>query len=228
MPTNESFDLSATFFDFQRFQQEDHTFSAFTTKFPGREAVKLMEHLTSARVWSFSNPSPKTCQVRHNPAYSSCLKTGNFWFDSPIFSEMGCYTQTDFIDIIGKKSPALRDIDLQFFQKHGSCMRYKEKMYWTATHPELAPKPTLSPTPAVENTKKVESTADLGTTTADTASEPTISKSTTSLSTASQSVLPQSSSSQSSSSISTSSPATATVESKKENLNTELKQVVHP
>ena len=218
MPTNESFDLSATFFDFQRFQREEHTFSTFSKTFPGREAVKLVEHLTSARVWSFSNPSPKSCQVRHNPAYSSCLKTGNFWFDSPIFSEMGCYTQTDFIDILGKKSPALRDIDLQFFQKHGSCMRYKEKPYWNATHPALAPKPTLTPTPVVEDTKKVESTADLSTTTADVASE----------STTSQSVLPQSSSSQLSSSISTSSPATATVENKKENLNTELKQVVHP
>lgn len=42
---------------------------------------------------------------------------------------MGCYTTTDFIDVVGHKSRNLKDADLGFFRERGLCMRYKEKMF---------------------------------------------------------------------------------------------------
>lgn len=128
-PTLDSFDLAATFINFPRFQTEGHSFNHFTANFPGRQEGALAEYLTSERQWTVAQPQEDECHVRHNPAYTSCLKTGNFWFDSPLFEEMGCYTTTGLVDIIGKKTPYLKGIDLQYFREHGYCVRYKEEMY---------------------------------------------------------------------------------------------------
>lgn len=46
---------------------------------------------------------------------------------------MGCYTTSDFTDVVGKKSPYLRDADLGFFRERGLCMRYKEQMFRNAS-----------------------------------------------------------------------------------------------
>jgi hypothetical protein len=89
----------------------------------------LASHLTTELKWTFSSPLSADCHVQHNPSYNACLKTGNFWLDSPIFEEMGCHTSSGFIEILGKKSPFLRDLDLGYFREHGTCMRYKEEMY---------------------------------------------------------------------------------------------------
>lgn len=192
-PTLESFDLSATLFDFHKFLQEGHTFSQFNKSSLGHEESALAVHLTRDRGWTFAKTTSKTCHVRHNPAYTSCLKTGNFWFDSPILGEMGCYTSTDFIDILGKKSPYLRDFDLQFFREHGYCMRYKEGSYWNATHP--SPPPEVSP--AVESSSLGEASLALGATATEVRLESTPSPTQTSLSEVSESVILQSSSSES-------------------------------
>jgi hypothetical protein len=82
-------------------------------------------HWTHAR----TTPTTSLCHAKHNPTYTSCLRTGNFWFDSPAFHEVGCYTTSDFIEVVGKKSPNLRDADLGFFRERGLCMRYKEEMF---------------------------------------------------------------------------------------------------
>lgn len=146
-PTMDNFDLSGTFVDFQKFRNEGHSFSRFHEPHPGNEEAALAVHLITDSGWTFFSTQTKSCHVRHNPAYTSCLKTGNFWLDSPIFSEMGCYTSEGFIDILGGKSPYLRDFDLPFFREHGACMRYKEQSYWDATHPTLPPPKA---TPAVK------------------------------------------------------------------------------
>jgi hypothetical protein len=112
----------------------------------------MAEYLTTERGWTFSKPHGDDCHVRHNPAYTSCLKTGSFWFDSPLSNEMGCYTTSNFIEILGRKSPYLRDFDLQYFREHGYCMRYKEKLYQNITN---AAQPA-QPTTIIESSEEVD------------------------------------------------------------------------
>ncbi|CZR64324.1 uncharacterized protein PAC_14222 [Phialocephala subalpina] len=125
-PTPESFDLTATFISLPKFLSTHLTFappttSNLTTKdhttstnpsidpsYPLISTLTTTHHFTHSR----TSPTTQSCQAKHNPTYSSCLKTGNFWFDSPLYHEVGCYTSSDFIDVVGKKSPFLRDADL--------------------------------------------------------------------------------------------------------------------
>ena len=87
----------------------------------------MVENLTRHKgwKWSVSTPDSEECHVRHNPAYTSCVRTGNFWFDSPLFNETGCYTSTEF----GKKFGAYNTFDLQYYGEWGLCIRYKIAPY---------------------------------------------------------------------------------------------------
>ena len=65
------------------------------------------------------------CLVRHNPSFTDCRKTGNIWFDSPLFEEVGCYTSGEFEAKFGYEK-----VDLDFYRRIGGfCMRYKRKDY---------------------------------------------------------------------------------------------------
>jgi len=148
-PTIDNFDLAATFINFTKFQTEGYRFDQFADSVPQQQEGAMAEYLTTERGWNFSKQHGDDCHVRHNPAYTSCLKTGSFWFDSPLFNEMGCYTTSNFIEVLRRKSPYLRDLDLQYFREHGYCMRYKEKMYQNITNP--AP-----PTTVIEGSEEVD------------------------------------------------------------------------
>ncbi|KAG4438604.1 hypothetical protein IFR05_005928 [Cadophora sp. M221] len=129
-PTLATFDLSATFFSLGKFQAENHSFDRVFHDFPRPQAGGFAEYLINERKWSFAPPSKgDECHVRHNPAYSSCLRTGNFWFDSPDFNEMGCYSTTNLMRLFEKTSPLLEVLDLEFFRKNGYCIRYKQEAY---------------------------------------------------------------------------------------------------
>ncbi|KAH6716361.1 glycosyltransferase WbsX-domain-containing protein [Leptodontidium sp. MPI-SDFR-AT-0119] len=128
-PTLATFDLSATFFNLGKFQAENHSFDRVFHDFPRPQGGGFAEYLINERKWSFAPPQGNECHVRHNPAYSSCLKTGNFWFDSPVFKEMGCYSTTNLMRLFEKTSPLLEVLDLEFFRQNGYCVRYKEEAY---------------------------------------------------------------------------------------------------
>ncbi|KAL5331470.1 hypothetical protein ACEPPN_001001 [Leptodophora sp. 'Broadleaf-Isolate-01'] len=128
-PTLATFDLSATFFSLGKFQAENHSFDRVFHDFPRPQAGAFAEYLINERKWSFAPPQGNECHVRHNPAYSSCLKTGNFWFDSPVFKEIGCYSTTNLMRLFEKTSPLLEVLDLEFFRRNGYCIRYKEEAY---------------------------------------------------------------------------------------------------
>lgn len=154
--------LAATFLNFPKFRAENYTLSQFTAKFLHQESSALDESSSTTYYQLTSTISPRSqtgeCHVRHNPTYSSCLKTGNFWFDSPIFEEMGCYTTTDFIRIIGAKLPHLKGVDLDFFRRDGRCVRYNETEYDKQIQ---AQKPvSLAEDQKVEEPTELTSTAD--------------------------------------------------------------------
>ncbi|KAH7386143.1 glycosyltransferase WbsX-domain-containing protein [Cadophora sp. MPI-SDFR-AT-0126] len=128
-PTLSTFDLSATFFNLDKFQAENHSFDRVFHDFPRPQEGSFAEYLVKQRNWSFAPPQGNECHVRHNPAYTSCLETGNFWFDSPIYEEVGCYSTTELIRLFEKTSPNLEVLDLEFFRQNGYCVRYKEKAY---------------------------------------------------------------------------------------------------
>ncbi|KAL2065432.1 hypothetical protein VTL71DRAFT_3102 [Oculimacula yallundae] len=128
-PTLAKFDLSATFFKFDKFRTEGHSFERVFHDFPPPQAASLAEFLINNQNWTFAHPPENECHVRHNPAYTSCLETGNFWFDSPVLKEMGCYSTTNLLALFEKTSPRLDVIDLEYFRLNGRCVRYKEDAY---------------------------------------------------------------------------------------------------
>jgi len=160
IPTISSFDLSATFINFTKFISESHTFSAYTTDHPGQQPGALAEYLTTQRSWTYTPPDDSSCHVYHNPAYTSCLKSGNFWFDSPLFNEQGCYTSDQFKSTFEERSPKLQDFDLQFFREHGYCVRYKEDSYYKALKPTVEPIPEPTPTPKLEEPAQASPAAE--------------------------------------------------------------------
>jgi hypothetical protein len=146
----DNFDLTATFINASRFLAESHKFSTFSSDFPGRQPAALASLLVTSMSWTFSTTSSTTCQVYHNPAYHSCLKTGNFWFDSPLFEETGCYTVTEFRARYEKEVPGevhLHNFDLYYFRAFGTCVRYKQEAHEEAKHrpPPPPPKPPVEP-----------------------------------------------------------------------------------
>jgi len=104
----------------------------------------MAQVLTTERGWKFTQAPSKDCHVYANPAYTNCLRNGNFWFDSPVLEEMGCYWSDEFKNKYEKTwdLPALREFDLQFLRKNGKCVRYKEEAYVNRTvvkQPEPTP-----------------------------------------------------------------------------------------
>ncbi|CZS98223.1 uncharacterized protein RAG0_07028 [Rhynchosporium agropyri] len=129
-PKLSEFDLSATFLKFDQFRIENNSLAQVFRTFPRKpQDGAFAEFLINKRHWTFAPPPDGVCHVRRNPAYSSCLETGNFWFDSPVFEEMGCYSTTNLIKLFEKTSPKLGVLDLEFFRQNGRCMRYKEGAY---------------------------------------------------------------------------------------------------
>lgn len=151
-PTRANFDLSATLINFAKFRSEGHTFSSFIPDFPDQQQPwALAEHLTTQRSWSFYPTKDTSRHVYHNPTYTACLRSGNFWFDSPLFNEQGCYTTYGFFDEFRSRGENLTDFDLQFFRDHGSCVRYKEQSY----HEALRPKPEVEdPSPPAQTAEE--------------------------------------------------------------------------
>lgn len=126
MPALGAFELSATFISLPRFHAENHSFSLFVQ---GSPIGALAEYLVGEQKWAFASPAGSECQMQSNPSYTSCLKTGNFWFDSPRFQEVGCYSTTDFLHLMEQTSPNLQAVDLKYFREHGYCVRYKDDEY---------------------------------------------------------------------------------------------------
>lgn len=151
-PTLAAFELTATFINFKRFQAEGHLLDDFRKTLPANPAGAMAEYLSGERQWSHVQLGGSDCHVRHNPAYTSCLKTGNFWLDSPIFEETGCYTTSDLTRVF-EQMPNLKGFDLLYFRAHGQCVRYKEDMYLrvlakiTASAATTSADPVSSPTP---------------------------------------------------------------------------------
>ncbi|KAK2629644.1 hypothetical protein QTJ16_000464 [Diplocarpon rosae] len=133
--TISNFDLAATLINFPKLQDQGISFSEFDGNLPRQHDRAIADFLIRESQWQFAPAHSRECHVRHNPAYTSCLKTGNFWFDSPIDEEMGCYTTSTLMEQIGRKSPNLRDIDLQYFREHGRCVRYKKDAYLQLVSP---------------------------------------------------------------------------------------------
>ncbi|CAL3968071.1 unnamed protein product [Diplocarpon coronariae] len=122
-PKRASFDLSATLINFRKLQVEGLSFSRLNKNIPHRHDSAIAEVLIRNRGWKLAPSQSAECHVRHNPAYTSCLKTGGFWFDSPIYEEMGCYSTISLIEQMGPKTPNLEGIDLKYFRKHGHCVK---------------------------------------------------------------------------------------------------------
>lgn len=112
-----------------KFQAENHSFDRIFHDFPRPQDASFAEYLVKQLSWSFAPFNGGECHVLHNPAYNSCLRTGNFWFDSPIYEEVGCYSTTKLIQLFEKTSPNLEVLDLEFFRQNGYCVRYKEEAY---------------------------------------------------------------------------------------------------
>lgn len=161
LPTMENFDLTATFINTSRFAAEGHKFSTFYN-FPGSQPAALAKLLISDFGWKFFTSPSASAQVYHNPSYTSCLKRGSFWFDSPVADEVGCYTSTEFRERY-ETQPAdettkyLTDFDLKYYRKHGLCVRYKKDAYEKAKN---RPAPSL-PRGNHEPVKFRESNPDL-------------------------------------------------------------------
>lgn len=145
-----NFDLTATFMNVTRFLSEGHKFSTFSSDFPKREPAALVSLLTTQFAWTFAHTLSHTAQVYHNPAYTSCLALGNFWFDSPLYEETGCYDTTSFRALYETEHPGevyLQPFDLYFFRAFGKCIRYKERAYAEALvrPPPPPPKKPVDP-----------------------------------------------------------------------------------
>lgn len=116
--------MSATFFDLKKFRD-----SSITLTDLGSNHL-LAEHLTSNESWSFSYDSsttgPFSCHVFHNPAYSSCIETGNFWFDSPLWHETGCYNVDKFRGTFGSDH---NKFDFIGYRQNGLCLKYTRSKY---------------------------------------------------------------------------------------------------
>jgi len=135
--TMTNFDLSATFINLQRLLSEAHTFTTYTSEFPnGGQVNALMSHLISKKSWNLQPSFSSTnSRVFHNPSYTYCIKSGSFWFDSPVYEEAGCYTPNDFVETYKKRVENLKDMDLAYHRTHGYCVRYKEEAYNKAKNP---------------------------------------------------------------------------------------------
>jgi len=152
IPTMEQFDLTATFINASRFMSEGHKFSTFSGAFHGHQPEALAGILISDFSWKFFTAPSASAQVYNNPSYTGCLKTGNFWFDSPIKEEVGCYRSSEFREKFEKEpedqnTKYLADYDLQFFRDRGYCVRYKKEAYENAKArpPPAPPRPWHEP-----------------------------------------------------------------------------------
>lgn len=91
----------------------------------------MVEDLIGRSGWEWSKPTGDVCHVMHNPTYTSCRTSGNFWFDSPVFDQMGCYSTQEFESKFG---PGFDKVDLQYYRERAFCMRYKEEPYLMQTN----------------------------------------------------------------------------------------------
>lgn len=151
----EDFDLTATFISAPKLVASGSKFSFFTQDFSyGRQPAALAMLLVTHRSWQFVISSAAWCEVFHNPALTTCLATGNFWFDSPVFHEAGCYRSSEFIkrfesDKPLKADPQLDMFDLQYFRENGPCVRYTEGAYQEAKNRPKPPPPKPPVVPVV-------------------------------------------------------------------------------
>jgi hypothetical protein len=118
-------DLTATLINLPRFRTENHNFTAFTTKYPRQQDRAMIEDL-HREGWRWTAPQTDECHVIHNPAYTSCRTSGNFWIDSPKLEEMGCYSDTSFKEKFGW---GYHRFDLQHFREDGFCLSYTKEEY---------------------------------------------------------------------------------------------------
>lgn len=127
-PTSDALDITATFINLSRLQNEARpNFSAFTTSHPRNQGEAFLHVLLNGHGWKWlQTPSNQTCEVMHNPAFSSCQTSGNLWVDSPNDEESGCYSTMDLLHHFGN---GLEKLDLQYFRENGYCMRYKQGEY---------------------------------------------------------------------------------------------------
>jgi hypothetical protein len=123
-PTMSDADLSATFFNLARFRAEGHKFAVFAKNRPKHPGGALLEHLIQWGSWEWSRSQSDVCHVMHNPTYTACRTSGNFWFDSPVFEQTGCYSSNEFNDAFGFDA-----FDLQYIRENAFCMRHKEENY---------------------------------------------------------------------------------------------------
>ncbi|KAI9745641.1 MAG: hypothetical protein M1818_001175 [Claussenomyces sp. TS43310] len=123
-PTSKSFDLSATFFHLPKFRAHNITLTNLTSPY------LLAEWLITSQQWSWASaatPSaPASCDVFHNPTYSTCIRSGNFWFDTPNRTESRCYSVGDFSENFKMDHNMF---DLVFYRQHALCIRYTIGQY---------------------------------------------------------------------------------------------------
>ncbi|TVY83415.1 Uncharacterized protein LSUE1_G001039 [Lachnellula suecica] len=75
--SSDQFQLPASFINTTRFLHEHHTLTSHHSKPSVTDA--LIEFITSSTSWSYKPFRASKAHVHINPAYSTCLKTGNFW-----------------------------------------------------------------------------------------------------------------------------------------------------
>lgn len=108
----------------------------------------LPSHLKDAESWTFAH-STGTCLVKHNPTYSTCVESGNFWFDTPWSKDVGCYSVTQFNERFGFDH---NTFDLVGYREHGQCLRYTRETYAKELEKSKSVNGTLAPLPV----KKIE------------------------------------------------------------------------
>lgn len=123
------------FLNLTRFRAEGRKFADLTPTEPKSQDGAMAHYLTDHYGWSWTKPVGAGCHLMHNPTYTSCARTGNLWFDSPIFEEAGCYSLLDL-----ESSRDWKHLDLQHVREKAFCVRYKEEAYnWKLTQTPLGP-----------------------------------------------------------------------------------------
>jgi len=112
-----------------RFRAEGRKFATFSPSHPQEQDGAMIEDLISPGGWKWMKPIGDVCHVMHNPTYTSCHTSGQFWFDSPVFDEMGCYSAQEFQSRFG-----FDKVDLQYYRENAFCIRYKKEPYLMQTN----------------------------------------------------------------------------------------------
>lgn len=116
--TSTSLDLSATFVNTVKFLNTRLSITEFVQKAARGGPL----------AWDYLEPGKSGCHVMDNPVYTACTRTGFFWFDSPVFSETGCYMSPNFMRNFGSR---IGDFDLEGFRKSDDavCVKHTKKSY---------------------------------------------------------------------------------------------------